>query len=274
MPLEHEDQSGNDLQLAAAFMLLHDYTTGLRAVTGRIVATTSELDVMVLRHLLLHPARRPHDLMAATGLSRPSVATVVVRLERLGLVQRSFGEHDRRTTLASLSAAGHRRMAELERALGAHLRAAMPTAARILTLLGCTGGPATQPGRPTAIESIERLETALAAVDAALDDGVQALPPRHRVAISTLMSWGLSRPTQLAEALQLSSGGLTYAMDQLESDGIITRTYGDPVDRRAVFVQLSAKGVEHGRSMCASLAAGAPAICAALSPALTSDQSA
>ena len=82
---------------------------------------------------------------------------------------------------------------------------------------------------------------------------------------STLLSWGLSRPKQLAEALHLSSGGLTYVMDQLESDGIVTRTYGEAADRRAVFVQLSDTGTKHGRSMCSALAASAPEICAALS---------
>jgi DNA-binding MarR family transcriptional regulator len=94
---------------------------------------------------------------------------------------------------------------------------------------------------------------------------VQSLGVRQRDAISTLIVWGRARPVQLAEALQLTSGGLTYVMDQLESDGVVTRTYGSADDRRAVVIELTEKGMELGRVMCDALEAAAPAICAALS---------
>ena len=59
-------------------------------------------------------------------------------------------------------------------------------------------------------------------------------------------------------------GGLTYVMDQLESDGLVTRTYGHADDRRSVVVELTDLGLEFGRSLCSALADSAPEICAAL----------
>jgi DNA-binding MarR family transcriptional regulator len=270
MATTHRSSTLGEQQLAAASMLLSRYSDSLSKLVEQVVGTSSNHDVLVLSHLVVHSAQRPYELMAVTGLGRPSVAAVVARLERLGLVRRSFGDQDRRTTLASLTPNGRRRMSALERALEEHHIKSAPQLAEILDLLGSGADGTTQRGsKDTAIALNGRLGEALAAYSARLDDGVQSIPRRQQVAISTLMSWGPSRPTQLAEALELSSGGLTYAMDQLESEGIITRTYGHAGDRRAVFIQLSEVGMEYGRSMCSALAASAPEICAVLSRSLS-----
>jgi DNA-binding MarR family transcriptional regulator len=157
-------------------------------------------------------------------------------------------------------------MAELERALEVHAVASRPLIAEIVALLGCTaGGTAPRGADDTALSLVGRLGEAGAAYVARLDDAVLALGNRHREAVNILLAWGRTRPTQLAEALGLTSGGLTYAMDQLEAEGVITRSNGSADDRRAVFIELTEKGLGFGRSMCAALAATAPEICTALS---------
>jgi len=262
--------SPSEQQLAVASMRLSDYSVAISTLMEQVIATSTNHDVVVLSHLAEHPAQRPQQLKALTGLSRPGVAAVVARLERLGLVQRSPGEGDHRTTLASLTPRGRRRMAEFERALEQHFVTSAPLVAEILLLLGHAADVAPVRGpADTAMAVIGRLGAAGASHDALIDGRALALPLRQRMAVSALMAWGPSRPTQLAESLGVSSGGATYVMDQMESHGLITRTYGHADDRRAVVIQLSKKGVAYGRSMCAALAASAPAVCAALSLTLS-----
>ena len=50
-------------------------------------------------------------------------------------------------------------------------------------------------------------------------------------------------PTQLFEALMISSGGMTSRLDRLESAGLIART-PNPEDRRGTLVSLTADGLE------------------------------
>lgn len=50
-------------------------------------------------------------------------------------------------------------------------------------------------------------------------------------------------PTQLFEALMLSSGGMTNRLDRLERGGLIVRT-PNPEDRRGTLVSLTEQGLE------------------------------
>jgi DNA-binding MarR family transcriptional regulator len=258
-------------ELAVAWLLLARYSGMINEIMERVVATGSNYDIAVLSHLYRHSEQRPHQLMAVTGLSRPSVAAVVARLERLGFLHRSFGESDRRTTLASLTALGRRRMSELGRALEAHFEASRALVTEFLDLLGwVSDDTAVRGADDTALALIGRLAEAGAAYDARVDANVRSLDPRQLRAINILRSVGRSRPKQLAEALHLSSGGLTFVMDQLEAKGIVTRTHGVD-DRRAVFIELTAKGMQHSRAMAVALAASAPEICPPLNLSCLAD---
>jgi DNA-binding MarR family transcriptional regulator len=266
MARQQAPTTNRERQLAAASLLLRRHSEMIGEMTERVIATSSPHDLSVLSHLRAHPAQRPHALMAVTGLGRPSVAAVVARLERLGLVERRFGELDRRTMLASLTARGRRRMAGLEQALEQHFADSGSQVREILGLLGCTEPVLSERGDDdTAIAAVGRLADAGAAYEAGLDARLQTLSGRQHDAILALLADGPARPKQLAETLQLSSGGLTYVIDQLEAEGFVTRSYGTGDDRRSVVVELSASGLEHGRAMCAALAANAEAFCAALS---------
>ncbi|WP_456268833.1 MarR family transcriptional regulator [Kushneria sp. AK178] len=50
-------------------------------------------------------------------------------------------------------------------------------------------------------------------------------------------------PTQLYEALMISSGGMTNRLDRLEKQGLIER-HPNPEDRRGTLVQLTSRGKE------------------------------
>lgn len=192
--------------------------------------------------------------------SNPTPGTTKNQIRDVVVLHRSFGEGDRRTTLASLTALGRRRMSELGRTLEAHFEASRALVTEFLDVGWVSDGTAVRGADDTALALIGRLAEAGAAYDARVDADVRSLDPRQLRAINILRSVGRSRPKQLAQALQLSSGGLTSVMDQLEAKGIVERTHGVD-DRRAVFIELTAKGMQHSRAMAVALAASAPEIC-------------
>ena len=53
-------------------------------------------------------------------------------------------------------------------------------------------------------------------------------------------------PSELADILLRSSGGMTQILDRLERAGLVART-PDPADRRKVMVALTPKGLAHRR---------------------------
>jgi DNA-binding MarR family transcriptional regulator len=66
---------------------------------------------------------------------------------------------------------------------------------------------------------------------------------RERLAIAMLAEQGETRPGPLAESLGLTTGGTTYLVDKLVSDGLAERLYGAVAsDRRAVLIRLTPAG--------------------------------
>jgi DNA-binding MarR family transcriptional regulator len=73
------------------------------------------------------------------------------------------------------------------------------------------------------------------------------------IIIADLCLAGARRPVELQETTGLSSGGVTKALDRLESAGLIGRTHGAVGgDRRAIVVGLT----DEGRRVAGLLAAG------------------
>ena len=68
--------------------------------------------------------------------------------------------------------------------------------------------------------------------------------PRQRVALISLASHSELRPSQLMDTLGLTSGGVTYLVDQLAAAGFVRRRYGDlDSDRRAVTITITPSGL-------------------------------
>ena len=110
-----------------------------------------------------------------------------------------------------------------------------------------------------------------ASVSRQLDTELGVHGVRPRLALATLAVSGTARPAQLAEMLGVSSGGLTYIIDQLESDGLVQRSYGGVEhDRRAVVIRLTESGRAAAELMADVLYEHADDIAAALSETLTS----
>src|SRR5947207_15667773 len=97
-----------------------------------------------------------------------------------------------------------------------------------------------------ALGTLGRLFRAAQLADAALAEGLMRyeLPPGWFDLLAALRRAGRPyelNPTQLMEAMMLSSGGMTKRVDRMASAGLIQRR-ADPSDRRGTLVGLTRTG--------------------------------
>jgi DNA-binding MarR family transcriptional regulator len=259
-------------RLARAVVLVYRYSLRITALVDDVVGAGSSgnAEVQVLTALVETPALRPRDIMELTGLSRAGVAALVSRLEEIGLVERHHGKRDRRTVLTSLTRAGRRRLAELDTALEWHYVESRPLVEEIVTLLcGDQASSAKRDVSETAMMVAGRMGAAGAPYDSQLADEVGLVNAKSRIALTALLADGPLRPGELADVLELTSGGLTYLVNQLEADGLVERSYGLLAeDRRAVVISLTERGAETAGTIASIFDAHSAGICDALSRTL------
>jgi DNA-binding MarR family transcriptional regulator len=261
-------------RLARAVVLGHRYSLRISSLVDDVVGAGSSgnAEVQVLTALVSTSALRPRDIMELTGLSRAGVAALVSRLEEIGLVERRSGKRDRRTVLTSLTRAGRRRLAELDAALEWHFIESRALVEEIITLLGGDqSSPVTREASETALMVAGKLGAAGAPFDSQLANEVGIANASSQIALTALLADGPLRPGELAEMLELTSGGLTYLVNQLEADGLVERSYGLLVeDRRAVVIALTERGAEIAGTIASVFDAHSARICEALSLTLQS----
>jgi DNA-binding MarR family transcriptional regulator len=259
-------------RLALAEGLVYGFSLAITALIEDVVGAGSSgnAEVVVLTSLVETPTLRPRDIMELTGLSRAGVAALVSRLEEIGLVERCPGKRDRRTVHTSLTRAGRRRLAELDAALEWHFVESRPFVEEIVSLLGGDlPGPGRREASETALMVATRMGSAGGPYISQLASEVGLPNTKSRVALVTLFASGPMRPGQLADVLGLTSGGLTYLVDQLEAEGLVERGYGLLAeDRRAVVIQLTERGQETTRTILSIFDAHSAAIRDALARTL------
>jgi DNA-binding MarR family transcriptional regulator len=260
------------VRLAKAAVLVHRFSLGVTSLIDDVVGVGSSgnAEVIVLTALVETPSLRPREMMDLTGLSRAGVAAMVARLEEVGLVERSPGKRDRRTVYTSLTRTGRRRLAELDAALEWHFVESRPLLEEIVSLLsGDVPGTESREASETALRVAGAMGAAGAPYVSQLADDVGMASSKSGIALCTLLADGPTRPGQLADVLGLTSGGLTYLVDQLEADGLVERSYGLLAeDRRAVVIRLTEQGEEMARTIVSVFGAHSADIRDALARAL------
>ena len=148
--------------------------------------------------------------------------------------------------------------------------AAEAVVAEIVALLGGDqASPVKRDVSETALMVAGRMGAAGAPYVSQLVDEVGLANASSRTALAALLADGPLRPGELADVLGLTSGGLTYLVNQLEADGFVERSYGLLAeDRRAVVIALTERGAEIAGTIASVLDAHSASICDALSLSL------
>lgn len=254
-------------ELLRTLYLFSRYSVEITAVIDRAVGTaqSGNSDLQVLAHLFESGPTSRRDLGELTGLSRSGVAHLVGRLEDAGLVASRQNARDRREVLSVLTPSGRRRLKNLDRALRDHFAASAPLVKEIVGLLGADPERSDDGDGLTPMQIIGHMGSAGSKITRRLDGVIAASGARPRLVLAVLADWGEARPQQLAELLGVTSGGLTYIIDHLEVDGLVSRSHGKVVtDRRAVVITLTDKGRTTVDAIAAALEANASDVAAAL----------
>lgn len=211
---------------------------------------SSNADVAVLTTLRLAGPQRPRELRHRTGLTTGGLSNLFDRLEQQQLMTRTYGgtDGDRRSALVALTARGEHVADAIADAIRRTIADQSALLRRTRELIDAISDPrasgrATEPAR-TPLEQIERFGRAGIDLDAAMAayDRDEPTPTKATVALCAAAAPDGTRPRDLHEVTDLSSGGVTMLLDRLEDAGLIHRTTGQPPDRRAVTVTLTDRG--------------------------------
>lgn len=227
--------------------LLNRFSVEMTSVVDRVIGTdyAGNAEILTLVALCRSEAQTFEELMSVSGLSRRSISRFAAFLGERGLVVKRRSPEDRRAAMVELTPVGRRHREEMELSLDEFFEEARPLSKEIADLLSQhVDGSAPKAESINGIGMLERVAAAGAELNKAVvrRTGKQAILGRHQLAM-LLVSAGTRRPGELAEELALTSGGMTYVVDQLERRGMIERRYRrDIEDRRAVEIFLTPRG--------------------------------
>jgi len=231
----------------------------------------SNADFLVLTTLRLSGPQRPQALREQTGLTGGGLSNLFDRLETQQLIHRTYGESDgdRRSALVALSPRGDELVDALSdsirRTIVAQSALVQRTCALIDAVVGPPGPPTGPP--PTPLEQLQLFARLGTDLNAALAD-IDEREPTPGLALLVLCAAAEpegTRPKQLVELTDLSSGGVTMLLDRVERAGLVNRAAGRQPDRRVVSVTLTDLGRHELRGRLARTAPLLPEIRAALS---------
>lgn len=242
---------------------LSTFTVGMTDIIDHTFGTldVGDAEALAIVALIGAPSMSTADLRGCSGLSRRAHDLLVHQLIDHGLVRRAPSPRDRRLRLVTLTRRGRRRADELERRLLDYFRESGELVGDILRMLGEPSDKAVPRAQVdlAPLDVVVHMSRLGHTLDAAiLEQGAPKHPKnRDQLALLLIAAGPPARPSNLADALTLTAGGLTRVLDQLESDRLVVREYGRmETDRRAVVVDLTSDG----RQVVAAIAAGLASI--------------
>jgi len=256
-----------DANVRAAATLLAHFSDEMTAVVDDAMGTdfADNGEIRILLALQGKASPSTAELAELSRMNRRAVTRFVGWLESTGLATVGRSDRDGRVVLVHGTALARRRGNGMRRQLDALFDKSQSLAAEVVALLG---GSADQPVTPQYRDSLAVLDalasTGLDIIDgAALRGGAGRMPPRHRVALTRIATHPDLRPTQLMDILGLTSGGVTYLVDQLAAAGYVRRRYGHlDRDRRAVTITITPPGMAAVSGVYQGVAAARTLLCA------------
>jgi DNA-binding MarR family transcriptional regulator len=250
-----------------ALARMFDYSVEISAVIERVmgheVAGNDEINVLAV--LAVAESATIAELLRLTSLPRARLGRAVDELESAGLVAREVSTDDRRMRNVVLVDEGRRRLSHVDHELRLWFREHADDATRIVGLLAPQLSGPTHPPPSDALAVVGQMGVAGGAWVHSMRLAGAPSQPRQRMVLAMLASSGQLRPRQLADRLDMTSGGVTYLVDQMAGAGLVERAYGVlGDDRRAVVIRLTAAGRAGVEAMMAALDTHAGSLAAAL----------
>jgi DNA-binding MarR family transcriptional regulator len=211
---------------------------------------SSNSDIAVLTSLHVAGPQRPRDLRHRTGLTAGGLSNLFDRLEHEGLITRTYGsaDGDRRSALVSLTTRGTHLVGAIADAIRRTLTeqsALLQHTRDLIDSMSDPVGPSRTPDpAPTPLEQLQRFARLGTDLEATIadHDPQEPAPGNATVVLCAAAVPEGTRPRDLLEFTDLSSGGVTMLLDRLEDAGLVQRTAGQEPDRRAVTVTLTHLG--------------------------------
>lgn len=244
-------ESRDEIEPKGRAELLVEFSVAMTEIVDRAMGTdyAGNREIRAILCLIRSDATTLKALSEGTGMTKRAVTGLVKDLEDRGLVVRRRNPEDRRKVVVALTSMGRDRSRHMELELHQFFVGARPLASRIVDRVAeeadlTSGAVATADAEDVgALELLDRVVGAgieLSSTVEARTNGFQLTG--HNQPALFLVASGVSRPGDLAAALAMSSGGMTYVIDQLEDAGLVERTYGLSEDRRAVQVRTTSEG--------------------------------
>ena len=255
-----------DAEVRAAAALLAHFSQEMTAVVDGAMGTdfADNGEIRVLVAILGDVPPSTADLAELSRMNRRAVSRFVTSLETGGLVTVGRSGSDGRVVLVHRTALARRRGNRMRRQLEALFDRSQALAADVVRLFGGEEEEWATLSRDGLAVLDALAQAGLDITDrAALGAGASRLPPRQRNALLSLATHQELRPTQLMETLGLTSGGVTYLVDQLAAAGFVERRYGGlDTDRRAVTITITPAGLTAVSGIYRGIAATRDPLCA------------
>jgi DNA-binding MarR family transcriptional regulator len=210
----------------------------------------------------------PTGLAATTGADPSVVSRALRRLEEGGLVARARDAGDRRSVVVTVTGKGRRRVTGFADRLADYFASGEPL---LKDMFHALGFPNPDLGGAAVVDPLVAANEMGQAGAAFIEEVTLALEPfgirefADRFTLVLIFLHGHQRPSQVADELGFSMGGTSRLLTRLEQVGLITRRHdATEGDRRAVKLELTARGEEAVRVQLTTFAQHAPRLAAAL----------
>ena len=245
--------------------LLNRYSIELTDAVGTVpgVDEPGNGETLALVELFRSGPISSNDLAERSGLSRRDTNRLVKTLDTHGLIERVPSESDRRVLLVGLTPAGRRQRTKFVRSLTTFFDRTTELAATIADDFGVADDVEDRPplDLSTSLSAAAAVAGAGVAISDALDDGDGSPRRRSAMALILIGTGEVQRPSELAERLGYTSGGMAHVLDDLERSGHIERRYGTLADdRRASVVSLTDDGSRWVAKTCDAVVEAAPSV--------------
>jgi DNA-binding MarR family transcriptional regulator len=204
---------------------------------------TGNSDITLLVQLRSGPLR-PFEIVTATGLSNSGVSTLLGRLEGRGFIERTNSDDDARAVTVDLTGHGRAHVDAVFEAVNARFDSLRPRRRDILRLLDAPVRRmrAVSPHSKRPSGRMAHLGAELTEAFRLAEYADDPNPAGTAVVLAAASRVGGARHRDLRDAIDLSAGGVTQLIERLNAVGLLTRTTGQPPDRRATIVTLTADG--------------------------------